>query len=373
VKITSIDLFPVSIKLSQPLKWGAFETAKKGAIIVRLTTDEGLYGVGECGLSTEFYPQVKATINTLKPLLINANPLNVGRLWSRMYHATHLWGRRGVETYALSGVDIALWDLAGKVAGMPIHRMLGTVKEDVEAYFAPSLKPPEVIEQEAVDAVERGFKAIKLRVGMGEQTDLEIVRRVRKAVGEDITIMVDANMAYDLKTAKEMGRRFAEYNIFWLEEPVRAHSLSQYVSVLKEMTNAVPYYVAGGECLFTKCEFLELISKRAVDVVQPDCTTVGGITEAHKIAACAEIWDLMFVPHVACSSIATVGLAAALHVIAASTHSRFIEYDPYETELRRRISANPLVVREGRMRVPEGPGLGIEIDWEAVEHYSAKR
>lgn len=372
MKITDVSLFPVRVRLPRPLRWGQFEVLEKGAVLLRIDTDEGLYGVGECGLSVGFYSSVSAVIERLRPLLIGEDPLAIGRLWERMYSHTHLWGRRGVETYALSGVDIALWDLAGKAAGMPIHRMLGTVKEDVEAYFAPSLKPPEVIEREAVDAVERGFKAIKLRVGMGERNDLEIVRRVRKAVGEKITIMVDANMAYDLKTAKEMGRRFAEYNIFWLEEPVRAHSLSQYVFVLKEMSNAVPYYVAGGECLFTKYEFLELISKRAVDVVQPDCTTVGGITEAHKIAACAEMWDLMFVPHVACSSIATVGLAAALHVIAASTHSRFIEYDPYETELRRRILANPLVVREGRMRVPEGPGLGIEIDWEAVKHYSAK-
>jgi len=373
MKITQLILYPIRVPLRKPLRWGAFEVNEKSSVIVKIVTDEGAYGVGECGLSARFFEEVQATIKWLAPHLIGQNPLEIGRLWQKMYSLTHQWGRRGVQTYALSGVDIALWDLMGKIAEQPIHRMLGTVHDEILAYYAPSLKPSGEIAPEAAEAVEAGFRAIKVRTGLGEKEDLAIIREVRRAVGEDVVVMVDANMAYDLKTAKRMADVFAEYNVYWLEEPVRVHGLHQYVEMLKAMREYTPIYIAGGECLFTRFEFTELLSQRAVDIVQPDCTTVGGITEAKKIASMAEAWDVMFVPHVACSSIGAVGLAAAVQVLASSPNAQYVEYDPYETEVRHRLATGVPQVEQGRIRVPMRPGLGIEIDWEAVKHYLAER
>lgn len=366
MKITEITLYPVAVPLKRSLRWGAFEVKEKSCVVVKVVTDEGVYGVGECGLSTRFFEQVRATVRWLMPHLIGQDPLEIGRLWQKMYSLTHQWGRRGVETYALSGIDIALWDLMGKITGQPIHHLLGTVHNELPAYYAPSLKPSGEIAAEAAEAVEAGFRAIKVRTGLGETEDLAIVREVRRAVGEDVVVMVDPNMAYDLKTAKRLADLFAEYNVYWLEEPVRAQGLHQYVQTLKAMREYASCYIAGGECLFTRFEFTELLSQRAVDIVQPDCTTVGGITEAKKIASMAEAWDVMFIPHIACSSIGAIALAAAVHVLASSPNARYVEYDPYETEVRHRLAAGVPQVERGRIRVPEGPGLGIELDWDVV-------
>lgn len=371
MKISQIELFPVVSKLPSPLRWGAFEVDEKSCIILKLTTDDGVIGVGECGLSTRFYRQVKATVNGLIPSLIGKDAEAVGALWHEIYSSTHQWGRRGVETYALSGIDIALWDVLGKSAGKPIHALFGTTVASVPAYYAPDLKPAARIAEESAKAAGNGFGAIKLRTGLGLEEDKKIIREVRNAVGDSVTLMVDPNMAYDLTTGIRMARFFEEHGIYWIEEPVRTHSLIEYVRVLGEIGAHTSCYVAGGESLFTPYEFTDLISKRAVDVVQPDCTTSGGLTAARKISAMAEAWNVAFVPHVACSSIATIGLAAALHAIGSSVTSQYVEYDPYVSPLRQELLEEPLRPNgEGLMAVPEGPGLGINLNWEAVKHYA---
>ena len=289
-----------------------------------------------------------------------------------MYSSTHQWGRRGIETYALSGIDIALWDLMGKLTDQPIHALFGSVHSVIQAYYAPDLKPADLIAEECEKAVESGFSAIKLRAGLGVEEDLAIVAKTRRVVGDDVVLMIDPNMAYDLKTAIRMAHAFNDYNLLWIEEPVRTHSLCEYVDSLRKVSEHIPYYVAGGESLFTRYEIAQLISRRAVDVVQPDCTTVGGITEARKIASMAEASGISFVPHVACSSIATIGLAAALHVIASSTAALYVEYDPYVSPLRREILDEPILPVGGVISIPEKPGLGIDLNWKAVEKYLNK-
>jgi len=372
MKITRIELFPVRSPLAAPLRWGSFEVSEKSCILVRVGTDEGVVGVGECGLSAQFYPQVTATMDVLRPLLLGQDPLCVGRLWQSMFLATHKWGRRGTETYAVSGVDIALWDIVGKVAELPICTLLGKVRESVPAYYAPDLKSAMAIVAESETAVAAGFRAIKLRTGLGLEEDLRIVREVRKAVGDATVLMVDPNMAYDLKMGLRMARAFSEFDVYWIEEPVLTHSLPAYIDALRAVSEAVSYYVAGGESLFTKYETIQLLGAGAVDVVQPDCTTVGGITEARHIASLAEALGVQFAPHVACSSIATVGLAAAMHVLGSCANADFAEFDPYMCPLREEITRTPIMPVGGELLVPTGPGLGLEIDWKAVAKYGVK-
>ncbi len=372
MKITSVELFPVRSSLAAPLRWGSFEVWDKSCVLVRVDTDEGVVGVGECGLSVQFYPQVRAAMDVLRPLLVGQDPLRVGGLWQTMFLSTHKWGRRGTETYAVSGIDIALWDIAGKIAGLPICELLGRVRDSVPAYYAPDLKPAAAIAREAEAAVAAGFSAIKLRAGLGLDEDLRIVREVRQAVGDATVLMIDPNMAYDLKTGMRMAQAFSEFDMYWIEEPILTHSLPAYIDALRAVSESISYYVAGGESLFTKYETVPLLEARAVDVVQPDCTTVGGISEARHIASLADSMGIRFAPHVACSSIATVGLAAAMHVLGASASADFGEFDPYMCPLREEITRTPILPEKGKLQVPSGPGLGLEIDWKAVKKYVVK-
>lgn len=361
----------MGVKLDRPLRWGAMSVNSKGGVIVRVSTDEGLVGLGEAGFSVEYFSTVGPVVNKrLAPLLIGQDPLRIGNLWERMYEATHMWGRRGIETYALSGVDIALWDLLGKVTGAPIYRLLGTSKETVRAYFAPSLKGPEEIAAESVEAVEAGYTALKLRVGLGLETDEKIVSGVRDAVGEEVELLVDANMAYDRRTALRMARIFEELGVVWFEEPIMSRSLSQYISEHRWLAERVERLrIAGGESLFTRYEYVDLLEPRVFDILQPDCVSVGGISEAKRVADMASAWNIMCVPHIASSSGTGIGLAAGLQLILACANAPLIEFDAYGGPGWEGLLEEPIQLKEGYVSAPDQPGLGIELVPDALERY----
>jgi D-galactarolactone cycloisomerase len=182
-----------------------------------------------------------------------------------------------METYAVSGVEIALWDIVGKFAGMPIHRLLGTYQESVPAYAAPSLRLPAEVARDCEKAIQRGFRAVKLRTGLDPGTDVEIVRTARQTVGDRVALMVDGNSAYDPATAVRLASRFGEYAIEFLEEPLKTNGLPAYIREHTELGRRISIPLAGGECLFTHWEFAELVESRAFAVLQPDCTGSGGI------------------------------------------------------------------------------------------------
>ncbi len=370
MKITDVRAFPVGVGLEQPLRWGAMEVNVKGGIIVQVATSEGLVGIGEAGFSAEYFSTVGPVVNErLAPLLIGEDPTQIAKLWERMYSATHMWGRRGVETYALSGVDIALWDLLGKIANQPVYKLLGADKTSVRAYFAPSLKGPEEIVPECVKAVQDGYTALKLRVGLGLETDEAIVSGVRKAVGDKVDLMVDANMAYDRRTALKMARVFEKLGVVMLEEPIRSKSLSQYIQEHRWLNERVDLQLAGGESLLTRYEYIDLLKPRVFDVLQPDCVSVGGISEAKRVADMASAWNITCVPHIACSSGIGVGLAAGLHLILSSSNAPLIEFDAYGGPGWEGLLKEPIRVKDGYVSAPEGPGLGIELAVGAEETY----
>jgi D-galactarolactone cycloisomerase len=374
MKIIDVRAFPVGVELDQPLRWGAMEVNVKGGIIVKVTTDEGLVGIGEAGFSAEYFSTVGPVVNErLAPLLIGKDPTQIAELWERMYTATHMWGRRGVETYALSGVDIALWDLLGKISNQPIYKLLGAAKSKVRAYFAPSLKGPAEIVPECVQAVEKGYTALKLRVGLGLETDKAIVSEVRKAVGDDIVLAVDANMAYDRRTALKMARVFEELGVEWLEEPIRSNSLSQYIHEHRWLAERVNLKLSGGESMLTRYEYINLLEPRVFDILQPDCVSVGGISEAKRVADIASAWNITCVPHIACSSGIGVGLAAGLQLILACTNSPLIEFDAYGGPAWEGLLKEPIQLKDGYVHAPEGPGLGIELADDAEERYGLSR
>ena len=328
MKITNVRAYPVGLPLTEKLRWGAMSVSTKGGIVVEVLTDEGLIGIGEAGFSSEYFATVGSIINDqLGPMIIGRDPQDIGSLWHDMMRATHMWGRRGIETYALSGIDIALWDLLGKITDLPVHRLLGTSQKSVRAYYAPSLKKSEQAIQEAKDAVAKGFSAIKLRVDGNIRDAVNLVFGVRDAVGDEIDLMVDANMGYDRRGALTLAKEFQQLGVFWLEEPIMSRSLSQYINDHLWLADKVDLPLAGGESLLTRYEYIDLMSKMPFDFIQPDAASVGGISELKRIGDMASAWNLQLVPHVGCSSGTGIGIAAALNVILGCENAPLIEVE----------------------------------------------
>ncbi len=372
MRIADVEVFAVACELKAPLQWGNFLINRKGGVLVSVITDEGITGIGEAGFSVDFYPILKPIIeNMLVPAIHGEDPTNIEKIWEKMYLTTHKWGRRGQETYALSGVDIALWDILGKSCGQPLYRLLGGYRNRVPAYAAPSLKPAQAVAKDCQAAVERGFRSIKLRVGFDPETDREIVCTARRIVGDKIGLGVDANMAYDYRTALRMAEILAgEYGILWFEEPIRSRSLYEYVNLHAELNRTADVPVSGGECLFTRYEFVPVFENKAFDIVQPDATGVGGITESRKISSMASSHGVSFMPHIACSSGTGIGLAANAHLLCASDSAPMIEYDQYDNSpLQTQLLKEPIRAVDGYVTVPDKPGLGVEIDPAALDRY----
>jgi len=362
MKIESVVAYPVGLPLDENLQWGAMSVSTKGGIIVEVKTDEGLIGIGEAGFSSEYFSTVGPLINDqLGPLIIGRDPQDISALWHDMMRSTHMWGRRGIETYALSGIDIALWDLFGKITSQPVHRLLGTAQNSVRAYYAPSLKHPDLAIKEAIQATELGYTAIKLRVDGDLKSAVSLVSQVRAAVGDSMDLMVDANMSYDRRGALALAKEFQDLGVFWLEEPIMSRSLSQYINDHSWLADRVDLPLAGGESLLTRYEYIDLMAKLPFDYIQPDAASVGGISELKRIGDMASSWNLKLVPHIGCSSGTGIGLASALNVILSCDNAPLIEVDAYGGLGWEGFLINPLNVMGGRLNSNNQPGIGVTL------------
>jgi len=349
-----------------------------GFSLVEVQTDEGIVGIGAVD---SYPPLVKCLIDPgngvgpLKELLVGENPLEMGRLWEKMYRGSFWYGHRGVVVHAMSGIDIALWDISGKALGMPIYQLLGgSERGKVRPYasLTPFSRPREdEVRESALRQIERclemGFKAIKL--GWGEfhtslEVGVELMRTAREIAGPEIEIIVDVGRPWDWNVATAIQRieAVAEYGILWVEEPLPADDISGYA----ELRQALKVPVSCGEVQCTRFPFKELLDRRAVDILQPDVCRVGGITELKRIAELAKLHNVLCVPH--CWSTA-ICIAASAHVVASIPNGLYVEFQvmsPLNTELL----SEPFKVVDGWMELPKGPGLGIELDPEVLKKYS---
>lgn len=337
--------------------------------LVRLRTEDGLEGVGECyGLPA---PRVTAQIvrDILEPLFVGEDAHAIDRLWSKAFSSMSGGGQvRGYFLEAMSGIDIALWDLRGKALGIPVHRLLGGPhRERIAAYASPvpMLTQPEESAEYAMKFVAEGFSAIKLKLGRGIATDLEHATAVRDAIGTDRQLLVDLNCAYTADRAVDVSRRLLDLDITWIEEPVAVDDVAGY----QRLRSSLPVSVVNGETLFTRWDFREFLVAGAVDVVMPNLARAGGITESRKIAALCETFHVDIAPHGVGSAI---GLAAALHLSASVPNFRIYEYNRLPNPLRDALTIDPFDFDLGSLAVPTGPGLGIEIDWSAVDTFRAE-
>jgi D-galactarolactone cycloisomerase len=358
MRITDLQPFPLSIPfrpMSPPSPWA--EGARK-QIMIKVLTDEGLVGYGEsfalgaplavCNIMTE----------VLKPLLLGENPTEIERLVDKMQRAMLIWGRRGLGMFALSGVEIALWDLAGKARGVPVYDLLGGRYVPRIRAYASMLRyaHPDHVAQAAQQCVEQGFTAMKLH-----QVDVPSVKAAREAVGSGIDVMLDVNCVWNPREAIQRGKAFAEYGIFWFEEPVWP---PEDYRGLAQVSAALETPVAAGENESTLYGFREIIAHQAVDILQPSMTKVGGLLEFKKICALAQQVNVSVAPH---SFYFGPGLAATLHLIASTPGCLFVEFPTGDLEAP--LLKNPIQAVDGFVAIPTGPGLGVELNEEALAKF----
>lgn len=378
MKIREVKTYVLSHALSER---EVFASSKgwhrtRHTLLVEIVSDEGLTGFGEAygppGPSRTIVEELYA------PHLRGRDPLAHAVLWEELYNAFRDYGRKGWPVAALSAVDIALWDLRGRALGQPVARLLGgPFRTTLRAYATGLYRSPGedrvgALVREAEGYAAEGFRAMKLKVGFGVEEDERNIRAVRRAIGPDRLLAMDANHAYDASQAIRLARRVAECDLAWFEEPVVPEDLDGYCQVKA----AAPMPVAGGEAEYTRWGFRDLCTRRAVDIVQPDLSAAGGFTEVWRIAALASAHGLTVFPHVWGSAVA---LFASLHLAAALPPNPpafvggevLFELDRTPNPLRDHLALNPPRRAGDLLELPEGPGLGLEIDRAALTRYGA--
>ncbi|MGH2405597.1 MAG: mandelate racemase/muconate lactonizing enzyme family protein [bacterium] len=328
------------------------------SLVVRMTTDDGLVGYGECSGPPAV---LSAAVNHLAPTVLGADLRKRNLLVTGLMARALEEGPGGLLVAATGGIDIALWDLSAKALGVSLSTLLGgAVKTQVPVYAASIyLSPLDQAVQIARQFVSRGFHGLKIKVGLGVDDDLARVARIREAVGPDISLLLDANCAFDVKSAIALARRCAEYNISWFEEPVPAHDLEGCRAVRR----AVLMPVAAGENLHARHGFEPWLTRRAVDVAMPDLGRCGGLTEAIAVASMARACGIAISPHCWGSSVA---LAASVQLAAVLPHCRVLEYDAHPDPVRDALIGEALTPQAGAMTVPDRPGIGIEVREDAL-------
>jgi len=375
MKIIDVRSYPLSYKMEEPIWDAKYFISQRNCVLVEIKTDEGINGFGEAACFGG--PPVSTTTileKEIKPLILDKNPLDREFIWNEVYQKTMQHGRKGIVIHALSGIDQALWDILGKKVSLPVYKLLGGYKDKLDAYASGGFYSEKTdlkgIVEEMVSYVEEGFKAVKMKVGrLSLKEDIERVKAVRKEIGDDnIKLMIDANGALDTKSALKMARELSGENIFFFEEPVSPSNLEGSALI----RNNTDIRIAGYENEFTKFGFKEILMKEAVDIVQADATWCGGITEAKKIADMADAWNKPFAPH-AYSSI--FSLFSNMHLTAAIPNGLFIEIDQNPNPLRSQLIKGGFTVdldKEGKIALPQEPGLGIEIDEKILNKYLIK-
>jgi L-rhamnonate dehydratase len=373
VKITEVE----AIVLRQPVLDAAIADGSQDDLIVRVHTDAGIVGIGEVDSAPEVVkavieaPASHAIASGLRHVLLGEDPLEVERLWHKMYRAAIYYGRRGVALHALSGIDIALWDLKGKALGKPVSELIGAPRRNRVRAYASTLMPDSEVEtaRTVSGLIERyGFTAVKLGWGPQGQDwrhDVRLATAARRAAGDDVDILIDAGLGYgsDADTAIRVAREYEQLGIFWLEEPFWPDELEAYAN----LADSVDIRVAAGEEDTTLWGFQELVERGHVDVCQPDVTRCGGITEILRIADYARMAGKACVPHAWKSGVIK---AASLHVNAVIPEALFQEYCVAETPLNMALTRQSFPLKDGFVEIPTGPGLGVDLDSEVLERYA---
>ncbi len=365
MKITNVECSILSVPLKRTL--GNSRTAYNVVdwVVVQIHTDEGISGTGHMG--SMGYQKgrgsraMKSVVDTeLKEVVVGKDPFYIEKIRKDLWAKSYYYGQKGLAYWGISAIDTALWDIVGKATGKPLYKLLGGCQDELPVYGSGidlSWSLEELI-QEVTDFVEQGFKAVKIKVGKPDyREDLQRVKAVREAIGDDIHLMVDANQAWRPAEAIQIGKRLEEYNIYFLEEPVSNNDIPGMAKVAAALD--VP--IAAGEMEFTRYAFRELLTAGAIDIVQPDPMRNGGITECMKICTLADTWNLPVTSH--------FYIELMVHVLAAIPNALYLEYIQVFVESLNEVIVHPVEVKNGMMQVPQRPGHGVEFSKEGFNKY----
>lgn len=373
MKITAVRTHLLEHRLEVPFESASMRFDRRAHVLVEVECSDGTVGWGECLGPAR--PNA-AVVAAYAGWMIGQNPLETERHWATLYNALRDQGQRGLTVTALSGIDMALWDIKGKVLGQPVSVLLGgRWRESVRAYATGSFKRDGVdrVTDNAQEMSQRraeGFHACKIKIGFRLAEDLAVIRAVREAIGSDMRLMIDANHGYTVTEAIRLGRAAADYDIDWFEEPVVPEQLSAYAQVRAGQ----PIPVAGGETWHTRWGHWQAIQAGAVDILQPDIAGCGGLSEAVKIASLATLHGVRIVPHVWGTG---VHIAAALQFMAAMVPDPvrvnpiepIMEFDRTHNPFRQAVLTRPIEAVDGVVAIPDGPGLGIEVNRDALAEF----
>ena len=375
MKITKITSHVLGYDLPETLGYSQQYYKKRTSHIVEVETDEGVTGWGECfGPGNIAFANKGIVEKVIQPIVLGMQALDRDVIWHKVYNLMRDHGQKGMPLQALSGVDIALWDIAGKAANLPLYKMIGGAHRDkVEVYgYGMMLRPENInslisrFKEESAEIKEMGFKALKMKVGVGPKDDIKLIEAVREGIGDNFRFMVDANHGYTTHDALYVGRAMEEFSPYWFEEPVAPEDLDGY----RELRAFLKVNISGGEAEFNRWGWRKLLESRGLDIAQPEVCALGGISEYLRVLALCHSHFTPVVNHVWGSAIA---VAVNLHLLAAmpplpgglfpwepmlefdTTHNRFIdELLTVSLDIKNQVKSN-----NGTVSLPNGPGLGV--------------
>ena len=386
MKIKEVKSHIIQYDLKEELGYSQQYYQKRTGHLVEVVTDEGITGWGEC-----FGPGNVAIANkviverVIQPMILGENPLNRDVLWHKVYNLLRDHGQKGMPIQALSGVDIALWDILGKVTGLSISRLIGgRFREQVPVYgYGMMLRceklpaPMDRFEDEAAAIKSSGFVATKMKVGLGPKQDVQLAESVRRGVGNDFPFMVDANHCYTVDQALYVGRALEELDAYWFEEPVAPEDLDGY----RELRSQLTINIAGGEAEFTRWGWRNLLEKHCLDIAQPEVCALGGISEYLRVLALAQAHFTQVINHVWGSAVAiatNLQLLAVIPPLPGGIHPQepMLEFDTTDNKFRDDLLTQPLNIQRqvakngGYVPIPDVPGHGAEPNREFLEHFA---
>ncbi|OWT68840.1 MULTISPECIES: mandelate racemase/muconate lactonizing enzyme family protein [unclassified Achromobacter] len=360
MKITELDLKVVSIPLPTPIPSARIVIKSADCILVSLKTDDGLTGEGMVfTLNGHRLAMLHAMLRSLEPLVLGLDPRMSGAFWSRAWADIAFLGHRGATVVGLSGIDMALWDLRGKQAGLNVSHLIGACHESLPIYRSGGLRLSSSIDQlqdEAQAFLQQGYRAMKMSLGKASlHEDVERVRAVRQVIGAEVKLMADCNQQFTADRAIRLGRRLEEFELAWIEEPVPYHDHAAEAVVAAALDTPI----ASGESEYARHGMLEMLRQQSADILMPDLQRMGGPTEFLKVAHLADVHGVRISPHLFTEM--SISLAAAL------PNALIVEHMPWFAPL---YGAAPTPDAEGRVAVPTAPGWGYSFDAAAVKRYA---
>ncbi len=385
MKITRIISHVLQYDMPEVLGYSQQYYDKRTTHLVEVQTDEGVTGWGECfGPGNVAIANKSIVEKVIQPMILGMDPLDKDVIWHKVYNLLRDHGQSGMPIQALSGVDIALWDITGKISDLPLHKLVGGAhRASVPCYGYGMMLRDEPIsnlasrfEDEAAKIKEMGFTATKMKTGFGPKPDVKLCEAVRRGVGDDFPFMVDANHAYTTSDAFFVGRALEELDAYWFEEPVAPEDIDGY----RELRTSLKVNISGGETVFNRWAWRSLLENRGIDIAQPEVCALGGVSEFLRVLALCHAHFTPVVNHVWGSAIAVatnLHLLAAMPPIPGGLHpwEPMLEFDTTDNKFRDDLLTVPLEIQNqvkannGRVMIPTGPGLGVEPDRDFIDHY----